>query len=194
MSDRASGEEPARGKGTEVSSPRGKEEESKSTATNHSRAPMGAGTQVLLTPRLPLSLCPRLPPGRRGRRIADSVLSYSGRQLLPWEDGAGFKLSWGPLFPNKRWEQVTKTPVPAVPIRFGLKTVQEDLEFAAPLHCRLLIPSSSNVTSPVKPSRKLQEPPQPSPQLPPLSGVWDILVSRARLKEALFRHTRWKRR
>lgn len=194
MSDRASGEEPARGKGTEVSSPRGKEEESKSTATNHSRAPMGAGTQVLLTPRLPLSLCPRLPPGRRGRRIADSVLIF--RQTAPALGGwcRVQTVSWGPLFPNKRWEQVTKTPVPAVPIRFGLKTVQEDLEFAAPLHCRLLIPSSSNVTSPVKPSRKLQEPPQPSPQLPPLSGVWDILVSRARLKDALFRHTRWKRR
>lgn len=48
--------------------------------------------------------------------------------------------------------------------------------------------SSSNVTSPVKPSRKLQEPPQPSPQLPELPSLavlWDILVSRARLKDAL---------
>lgn len=42
----------------------------------------------------------------------------------PGEEGAGFIVSWVPLFPRTRWEQITKTPVSFIRTRFGPRTAQ----------------------------------------------------------------------
>ena len=113
---------------------------------------MGAGTQLLLTPRLPLSLCPWLPPGWRGRRVAVSVLRYSGRQLLPWEDGAGFDLYLG--------DHCFQTSVGSKSPR-PLCRLSPSVLASRPSRRTWSLQLRYTVTSPVKPSRKPQEPPSP---------------------------------